>query len=943
MFSIFPNFSSTPPEPSVVQTPQKEYDPLPSTEPIKHLLNDDVIDVTELVKKNPPPPCYGREKEILWLADVVASTNKNAALLTGDPGVGKTLLIYHIAHLIMTGKAPYGLANRRILLMKSKGKVIFDQLNRKYRDHCLLVADEVHTLIQPPSMFSFFSESSDVLKPYIGCGGVPFLGLTDRPGEFMKDGAWKRRFQTKALEEMSIPSACQALIDSIPYLEKDFTKSIENTFPSSPAIRIEKTACEIAVKLSFIYLKSEYLPDKASKILEPACVHKLRQLMENDADVNEMKVTGADVIHYAMQQFKVTQKEIELKLERLEQDMRNTVIPPTAAVMRYSTNLNVLASQGKILPVYGRDKELDNIKAALCGVESNNVITVGPAGCGKTRLGEGLAYDIWKDNVPTALKGKQVLLLDLSKLLGDTKYRGDLEKNISEFLDSAREYEGSIILVIDEIHRLIGAGRTHGSNYDVANEFKEILARGKLPTLGMTTPSEYHILEVDPAFLRRFQTQAIEPFSPWETLEIMKKDKAHFEASYAEKNQRPFTIGDDAFEAAAFLATHYLRGEYLPATGYKIFHGACAAKAFRADQDGSPIVLKESDVIDYVNRIHTTPKDENSRKEVHKQLLRLKAELDPSNQLIPIQEPLIQFCDNWTNFARQGLFKKVSNRETDLNELYKILSCRTNNNALITGRPGSGKTTIVQGLAMEMVEGKVPSFLKGKIVLSLKLTELLQVSKTSSHPITTFIDSARKYAGQYVLLVDEFHMFFQIMIEGIPLIELFKPLLAEGKVRLIGATTHGSEILMNDSVSRRFQSLNLAELSIDQTVEVLSNSKKADEKFYSEQYNRSYIIDPQCFKTVVAKAKEKMAHQALPASAIKLMEEICADQGLNANDDQEKIEIRDQEVLAYCEKKFKKRLADRSWTYQITGLCASIASRIMGLFSRIKHCFNFLG
>ncbi|HUD00991.1 MAG TPA: AAA family ATPase, partial [Rhabdochlamydiaceae bacterium] len=292
--------------------------------------------------------------------------------------------------------------------------------------------------------------------------------------------------------------------------------------------------------------------------------------------------------------------------------------------------------------------------------------------------------------------------------------------------------------------------------------------------------------------------------------------------------------------------------------------------------------------------------------------VRLKAELHPSNQLIPLHEPLMRFTENWTNLARQGLFKPTVHQEAALQSVLQTLKCKTINNVLLIGRAGSGKTSLAQQTAIFMAGDSKNE----RLFLSLKLQDILEEARKSPRFITDLIDSLRRYAGSYVLFVDEFHNFFRIQTQdGIPLFELFKPVLAEGKVRLIGATTPEEAATYifdkGEAVLRRFSHQFTPELTDQQSVDALTASKETYEAHFAQQYGSPFAIDPAAFPIAVQEAKTRVTHQALPASAITLFEEACSAKG--AENSSEEVNISPNDIVRYA----KARYPLHSWHSRI--------------------------
>jgi len=229
----------------------------------------------------------------------------------------------------------------------------------------------------------------------------------------------------------------------------------------------------------------------------------------------------------------------------------------TATLEEFGRNLTSIAAAGKLDPVVGRVKEIERVVQILGRRTKNNPVLLGEAGVGKTAIAEGLAQRIVDKNVPELLIDKQVISLDIASLMAGTRFRGDFEERIQQILEEVRQ-AGNIILVIDEIHTLVGAGALSGS-LDAANMLKPALARGEMQCLGATTLDEYrqHI-ERDAALERRFQPVMVGEPSVEETIEILHGLRDAYEQHHKVE------ISDDALEAAAKLSDRYISDRYLP-------------------------------------------------------------------------------------------------------------------------------------------------------------------------------------------------------------------------------------------------------------------------------------------------------------------------------------------------------------------------------------------
>src|SRR5450631_2948271 len=232
--------------------------------------------------------------------------------------------------------------------------------------------------------------------------------------------------------------------------------------------------------------------------------------------------------------------------------------PSTSLVLdQFGRNLTAGAREGKLDPVIGREKEIERVMQVLCRRTKNNPVLVGKPGVGKTAVVEGLAQKIVQGEVPETLKDKQIYTLDLGALVAGSRYRGDFEERLKKVLKEIRT-RGDIILFIDEIHTLVGAGAAEGA-IDAASILKPMLARGELQTVGATTIDEYrkHI-EKDAALERRFQPVKVEQPSVAMTIEILKGLREVYEEFHAVK------ITDQALIAAANLADRYISDRFLP-------------------------------------------------------------------------------------------------------------------------------------------------------------------------------------------------------------------------------------------------------------------------------------------------------------------------------------------------------------------------------------------
>jgi ATP-dependent Clp protease ATP-binding subunit ClpB len=257
------------------------------------------------------------------------------------------------------------------------------------------------------------------------------------------------------------------------------------------------------------------------------------------------------------------------------------------ALEKYGRNLTQLARQGKLDPVIGRDDEIRRVIQVLSRRTKNNPVLIGEPGVGKTAIAEGLAQRVVAGDVPEGLKNKQLVALDLGALVAGAKYRGEFEERLKAVLKEVTESDGGIILFIDELHTVVGAGAAEGA-MDASNMLKPMLARGELHCVGATTLDEYreHI-EKDPALERRFQPILVEEPSVEATISILRGLKGRYEVHHGVR------IQDSAVIAAATLSHRYITGRFLPDKAIDLIDEA--ASKLRMEIDSKPAALDEID------------------------------------------------------------------------------------------------------------------------------------------------------------------------------------------------------------------------------------------------------------------------------------------------------------------------------------------------------------
>ena len=252
---------------------------------------------------------------------------------------------------------------------------------------------------------------------------------------------------------------------------------------------------------------------------------------------------------------------------------------------KYGSNLTDLARLGKLDPVIGRDDEIRNVIRILSRKTKNNPVLIGEAGVGKTAISEGLAIRIFHGDVPASLKDKQVFSLDMGSLVAGAKYRGEFEERLKAVLDEIKKSEGRIILFIDELHLIVGAGKTDGA-MDAGNILKPLLARGELHCIGATTLDEYRkYIEKDPALERRFQPVMVNEPTVEDTITILRGIKERYEVFHGVK------IADNALVEAATLSNRFITDRFLPDKAIDLVDEACAS--IKTEIDSMPTEMDE--------------------------------------------------------------------------------------------------------------------------------------------------------------------------------------------------------------------------------------------------------------------------------------------------------------------------------------------------------------
>jgi ATP-dependent Clp protease ATP-binding subunit ClpC len=332
------------------------------------------------------------------------------------------------------------------------------------------------------------------------------------------------------------------------------------------------------------------------------------------AMVGEEKGGAAAILH----RMGIDQEKIYRVLQKLRGGHRVTDARAESkyrSLEKYGRDLTELAREGKLDPVIGRDEEIKRIMQVLTRRTKNNPVVVGDAGVGKTALAEGLAQKIAADDVPDSLKGRRVVALDMGALVAGSKFRGEFEERLKAVMDEVRQSQGDIILFIDEIHTVVGAGAAEGA-IDASNMLKPALAHGELQCVGATTLDEYRkFIEKDKALERRLQPVFVSEPSIEVTIEMLKGLRPRYEAHHKIK------ISDEALEAAARLSQRYISDRFLPDKAIDLIDEA--ASKLRIDTESAPPEVKSLE-----KRIGQLANEEEaaSQRQEYEQAAQLKAE-----------------------------------------------------------------------------------------------------------------------------------------------------------------------------------------------------------------------------------------------------------------------------------------------------------------------------
>lgn len=440
-------------------------------------------------------------------------------------------------------------------------------------------------------------------------------------------------------------------------LTKDFTPRVRRIFELSGQIASQIGSDSIGTEFLLIAI----LKEKnciAVKLLESLGVNTTKLLNS----LMEMLTGGS--------------QKVETSFSRTNSNAKS-IKSTTPTLDKYSRDLTVLAREGKFDPIVGREKEIERIIQILSRRTKNNPCLVGEPGVGKTAVVEGLAQKIASQCIPDLLKNKRVVSLDLSSMISGTKYRGEFEERINKVIEEVR-LSGDVILFIDELHTIIGAGAAEGA-MDASNILKPSLARGEIQLVGATTLDEYrkHI-EKDAALERRFQPVQVEEPSEEETLAILRGIKDKYETHHQVQ------ITEDALVAAVKLSTRYIADRYLPDKAIDLIDEASSRvrlRAFSAPLDVKQLEeqllmldkQKEEAIIgeDYVKAAEIKQKENAVKEQIDRAKVEWEAHHTRSHQVVN-EDEIAGIVSSWTHIPvkslTEGEAERLRNMEATLHK-----------------------------------------------------------------------------------------------------------------------------------------------------------------------------------------------------------------------------------------------------------------------------------
>ncbi len=447
------------------------------------------------------------------------------------------------------------------------------------------------------------------------------------------------------------------------------------------------------------------------------------------------------------------------KKERIKREKKDGKNKQRKFLSSFCTDLTARAKEGKLDNIIGRDKEIARTVQILCRRQKNNPCLIGEPGVGKTAIAEGLAQRIAAGDVPFQLADKEVFLLDLTALVAGTQFRGQFESRMKGLVDEVKA-EGNIILFIDEIHNIVGAGDSEGSSMNAANILKPPLSRGEVQVIGATTFKEYRkYIEKDSALERRFQPVTVNEPTVEDTVEVLKGIKHYYEEHHRVK------IDDDLIRLCAVLSERYINDRYLPDKAIDLLDEACANRSISSTELARH-KTKQAEVEALEAEIKTIEDggepDYEILAEKKSQLIREKSELDSLAKKISAvkvsENDLARVIELWTgipaNKIEETELKKLSSLESSMKKRIigqdkavelaskaikrsraQLSKRRRPASFIFVGPTGVGKTELVKVINEELFSGN-------DTLIRLDMTEYME-----KHAVSRLIGSPPGYVG----------------------------------------------------------------------------------------------------------------------------------------------------------------------------------------------------
>ena len=464
---------------------------------------------------------------------------------------------------------------------------------------------------------------------------------------------------------------------------------------------IEPTISQNVAQMSY----QLYLTQELGQVLGEVAPRIAKEMKDEQISSEHLFLSIFDVPGQASEflaRYLITRENVVQVLEEFRTQKITDASAPKKlkSIYKYTRNLTALAAQDKLDPVIGRDQEIWRLIQILSRRTKNNPIIIGESGVGKTAVVEGLAIRIAKGDVPELLKGKELVSLDLGALVAGTKFRGEFEERLKKIMKEIEHSEGRIILFIDEIHTIVGAGAAEGS-MDASNMLKPALARGELRAIGATTLREYqkHI-EKDPALTRRFQPVHVNEPSPEDAIAILRGLKEKYELFHG------IRITDDAIIASVKLSSRYITDRFLPDKAIDLIDEA--GSSLRISLENKPPVLEDA----------------------HRRILRLEIE----KEALKKESAMESEAGKGAKMRTKNIDKEIGDlhektRELELkwkNEKELVLSIRSIKKELETARIDSETAEMKADLALaaEIRYGRIPALEKDLITKTNRLKKL---------------------------------------------------------------------------------------------------------------------------------------------------------------------------------------------------------------------------